>query len=266
VRRCGLVAHFRPISWFTGVVRRSAEEIAKMRKAGRVVAEMHAATRAAARPGVTTAELDRVAREVLERRGARSNFLNYHGFPAVICASPNDMIVHGIPGGYRLEEGDILSIDCGAIVEGYHGDAAFTMGIGAIDPAADKLIKVTEQSLWAGIEQIRSGNRLNDIGLAVQTVAEGAGFSVVREYVGHAIGTAMHEEPQIPNYWPGRPGPILKSGMVLAVEPMVNIGSAATVLLDDGWSVVTADGSLSAHFEHTIAVTDDGPEVLTVLD
>jgi methionyl aminopeptidase len=247
-------------------VRRSAEEIAKMRKAGRVVAEMHAATRAAARPGVTTAELDRVARDVLDRRGARSNFLNYHGFPAVICASPNDMIVHGIPGSYRLEEGDIISIDCGAIVEGYHGDAAFTMGIGAIDPAAEKLIKVTEQSLWAGIEQIRSGNRLNDIGMAVQTVAEGAGFSVVREYVGHAIGTAMHEEPQIPNYWPGRPGPVLKSGMVLAVEPMVNIGGAATVLLDDGWSVVTADGSLSAHFEHTIAVTDDGPDVLTVLD
>ncbi len=186
-----------------------------MRKAGRVVAEMHAATRAAARPGVTTAELDRVAREVLERRGARSNFLNYHGFPAVICASPNDMIVHGIPGGYRLEEGDILSIDCGAIVEGYHGDAAFTMGIGAIDPEAEKLIRVTEQSLWAGIEQIRAGNRLHDIGLAVQTVAEGAGFSVVREYVGHAIGTAMHEEPQVPNYWPGRPGPALKSGMVL---------------------------------------------------
>ncbi len=234
-----------------------------MRKAGRVVAEMHAATRAAARPGVTTAELDRVAREVLDRRGARSNFLNYHGFPAVICTSPNDMIVHGIPGGYRLEEGDILSIDCGAIVEGYHGDAAFTMGIGTIDPAAEKLIKVTDQSLWAGIEQIRSGHRLHDIGLAVQTVAEGAGFSVVREYVGHAIGTAMHEEPQIPNFWPGRPGPLLKSGMVLAVEPMVNAGGAGTVLLDDGWSVVTADGSLSAHFEHTIAVTDDGPEVLT---
>ena len=155
---------------------------------------------------MTTADLDRVAREVLDRRGARSNFLNYHGFPAVICTSPNDMIVHGIPGDYRLAEGDILSIDCGAIVEGYHGDAAFTMGIGAIDPVAEKLIKVTEQSLWAGIEQIRPGNRLHDIGLAVQTVAEGAGFSVVREYVGHAIGTAMHEDPQVPNYWPGRPG------------------------------------------------------------
>jgi methionyl aminopeptidase len=245
-------------------VRRSREEIAKMRKAGRVVAEMHAATRAAARPGVTTAELDRVARDVLDKRQARSNFLHYHGFPAVICASPNNMIVHGIPGEYRLKDGDILSIDCGAIVEGYHGDAAFTMGIGDIDRVAEKLIRVTEESLWAGIEQIRQGNRLNDIGLAVQTVAEGAGFSVVREYVGHAIGTEMHEEPQVPNYWPGRPGPVLKTGMVFAVEPMVNAGGPETVLLDDGWSVVTADGSLSAHFEHSIAVTEDGPEVLTL--
>jgi methionyl aminopeptidase len=238
-------------------------EIAKMRKAGRVVAEMHATIRAAARPGVTTEALDRVARAVLERRQARSNFLHYHGYPAVICASPNNVIVHGIPGDYRLDEGDILSIDCGAIVEGYHGDAAFTMGIGPIDPRAEKLIRVTEDSLWAGIEQIRPGNRLHHIGQAVQTVAEGAGFSVVREYVGHAIGTAMHEEPQVPNYWPGRPGPVLKTGMVFAVEPMVNAGGPETVLLDDGWSVVTADGSLSAHFEHTIAVTDDGPEVLT---
>jgi methionyl aminopeptidase len=246
------------------MVRRSTDEIAKMRKAGRVVAEMHAATRAAARPGVTTAELDRVARDVLERRGARSNFLNYHGFPAVICASPNNMIVHGIPGDFRLSEGDIISIDCGAIVEGYHGDAAYTMGIGEIDRVAEKLIRVTEESLWAGIAQMKSGNRLNEIGLAVQTVAEGAGFSVVREYVGHAIGTAMHEEPQVPNYWPGRPGPVLKTGMVFAIEPMVNSGGPETVLLDDGWSVVTADGSLSAHFEHSIAVTDDGPEVLTL--
>jgi methionyl aminopeptidase len=213
---------------------------------------------------VTTAELDRVARDVLDKRQARSNFLHYHGFPAVICASPNNMIVHGIPGEYRLKDGDILSIDCGAIVEGYHGDAAFTMGIGDIDRVAEKLIRVTEESLWAGIEQIRQGNRLNDIGLAVQTVAEGAGFSVVREYVGHAIGTEMHEEPQVPNYWPGRPGPVLKTGMVFAVEPMVNAGGPQTVLLDDGWSVVTADGSLSAHFEHSIAVTEDGPEVLTL--
>ena len=235
-----------------------------MRKAGRVVAEMHAATREAARPGVTTAELDRVAREVLDRRGARSNFLGYHGFPAVICTSPNSMIVHGIPGAYRLEEGDIISIDCGAIVEGYHGDAAFTMGVGAISGEAEKLLSVTEEALWAGIDRLREGNRLHDVGLAVAQVAEGAGFSVVREYVGHAIGTAMHEDPQVPNYWPGTPGPKLKRGMVFAVEPMVNAGGPETVTLDDGWGVVTVDGSLSAHFEHTIAVGDDGPEVLTV--
>ncbi len=170
-----------------------------MRRAGRVVAEMHEATRKAARPGVTTAELDRVAREVIERRGARSNFLNYHGFPAVICTSPNDMIVHGIPGPYRLEEGDIVSIDCGAIIEGYHADAAYTMAIGEVDPAALELIRVTEESLRKAIEQMVEGNRLSDIGHAVQSVAEGAGYSVVREYVGHGIGTAMHEDPQVPN-------------------------------------------------------------------
>lgn len=246
-------------------MRRSAAEIAKMRKAGRVVAEMHEATRAAIRPGVTTGELDKVAREVLERRGARSNFLNYHGFPAVICTSPNDMVVHGIPGKHRLEEGDIISIDCGAIIEGYHGDAAYTAPVGRVTPEAEKLLRVTEESLWAGIKQMEAGNRLHDIGAAVQTVAEGAGYSVVRQYVGHAIGTAMHESPQVPNYWPGRRGPKLKTGMVYAVEPMINAGVKETVELDDGWSVVTADGSLSAHFEHSIAITDDGPQVLTVL-
>jgi methionyl aminopeptidase len=235
-----------------------------MRRAGRVVAEMHSETRAAARPGVTTAELDRVARDVLDKRSARSNFLGYHGFPAVICASPNSMIVHGIPGPYRLEEGDIISIDCGAIVEGYHADAAYTMPIGEVGPDATRLIDVTERSLLAGIERLRDGNRLHDVGAAVQQVAEGAGYSVVREYVGHAIGTAMHEEPQVPNYWPGTPGPKLRVGMVFAVEPMVNVGGPETRLLDDGWSVVTADGSLSAHWEHTIVVTDNGPEVLTV--
>jgi methionyl aminopeptidase len=240
------------------------EEIAKMRQAGRIVAEMHERTRAAARPGVTTAELDAVASQVLERRNARSNFLNYHGFPAVICTSPNDMIVHGIPGEYRLAEGDILSIDCGAIVEGYHADAAFTMAIGKVTPEDEALMHITEQSLWAGIDQMRDGNRLHDIGRAVQELVEKAGFSVVREYVGHAIGTAMHEEPQVPNYWPGTPGPKLKVGNVFAVEPMVNVGGPGTRLLGDGWSVVTADGRRSAHFEHTIAVTEDGPEVLTI--
>jgi methionyl aminopeptidase len=245
-------------------MRRNSDEIVKMRRAGRVVAEMHERCVAAARPGVTTADLDKVAREVLERRNARSNFLNYHGFPAVICTSPNDVIVHGIPGGYTLREGDILSLDCGAIIEGYHGDAAVTIPIGGVSDEASRLMKVTEESLWAGIEQIRDGHRLSDIGHAVQTVAEGAGYSVVREYVGHGIGTAMHEEPQIPNYGPPGKGIRLRVGHVFAVEPMVNAGGPGTVLLDDGWTVKTADGSLSAHFEHTIAVTDEGPEVLTV--
>ena len=247
-------------------MRRNNEEIAKMRRAGRVVAEMHERTRQAARPGVTTADLDRVAREVLERRGARSNFLNYHGFPAVICTSPNDMIVHGIPGPYRMKDGDIISIDCGAIIEGYHADAAFTMPVGDADPEALKLIATTEESLRAGIKAMVDGNRLSDIGHAVQTVAEAGGYSVVREYVGHAIGTAMHEEPQVPNYGPPGKGPKLRVGMVFAVEPMVNLGGPGTRVLDDGWSVVTADGSLSAHAEHTIAITDNGPEVLTVPD
>ncbi|HUX05656.1 MAG TPA: type I methionyl aminopeptidase [Acidimicrobiales bacterium] len=244
-------------------MRRSADELDKMRKAGKVVAEMHEKTRAAIRPGVTTRELNAVAVEVLERRGARSNFLNYHGFPAVICTSPNDMIVHGIPGDYVLEEGDIISVDCGAIVEGYHGDAAYTAGVGAISDLARRLLEVTERSMWAGIDQLVAGKRLHEVGRAVQHVAEAAGFSVVREYVGHAIGTAMHESPQVPNYWPGTPGPTLKTGMVFAVEPMVNVGSYETYVLDDGWSVMTQDGSLSAHFEHTIAVTDHGPEVFT---
>jgi methionyl aminopeptidase len=245
-------------------VRKTADEIAKMRRAGRIVAEMHERTRGAIRPGVTTAELDKVAREVLDRRGARSNFLGYHGFPAVICTSPNDMIVHGIPGDYRLEEGDVVSVDCGAIVEGYHGDAAYTAPVGEVGREAIRLMEVTERSLWAAIEQMVDGNRLSDIGHAVQTVAEAAGFSVVREYVGHAIGTAMHEEPQVPNYGPPGRGPRLRPGLVLAVEPMVNAGGPGTRLLGDGWSVVTADGSLSAHFEHTIAVGEEGPEVLTL--
>ncbi len=242
-----------------------------MRKAGRVVAEMLELTAQAARPGVTTAELDRVARQVLERRGARSNFLGYPGgpgvapFPAVICTSPNNVVVHGIPGPYVLEEGDIISLDCGAIVDGYHGDAAVTVAVGQASALAEKLVRVTKESLQAGIGQLVEGNRLHEVGLAVQTVAEGAGLSVVRGYVGHAIGTRMHEDPQVPNYWPGSPGPKLRTGMVFAVEPMVNAGAPGTVVLDDGWTVVTADGSLSAHFEHTIAVTDDGPEVLTQL-
>ena len=247
-------------------IRKSSDQLAKMRLAGSVVAEMHAKIREAIRPGITTLELDAIARDVLDRRGARSNFLNYGHppFPAVVCTSPNDVIVHGIPGPYRLKDGDIISIDCGAIIDGWHGDAAFTAGVGQITVEAARLLEVTEASLHAGIEAMVVGNRISDIGHAVQTVAEAAGFSVVREYVGHAIGTRMHEEPQVPNYGEPGSGPKLKSGMVFAVEPMVNAGTRKTKLLDDGWTVVTADGELSAHFEHTIAITDDGPQIFTL--
>jgi methionyl aminopeptidase len=243
--------------------RRSRDDIEAMRRAGAVVAEMHERIRAAVRPGVTTAELDAVGRQVLADRGATSNFLGYHGYPAVICASPNEMVVHGIPGDVVLDEGDIISIDCGAVVDGWHGDAAFTMGVGEIDAEAARLIEVTDRSLDAAIAELVAGNRLGDVGHAVQSVVEAAGFSVVEDYTGHAIGQAMHEDPQVPNL--GRPGRGAKIhvGNVFAIEPMVNAGSPDTRLLDDGWSVVTADGAWSAHVEHTIAVTDDGPLVLT---
>ena len=225
---------------------------------------MHEATRAAAKPGVTTAELDAVAREVLDRRGAKSNFLHYRGFPAVICTSPNDMIVHGIPGDYVLEEGDILSVDCGAIIEGYHGDAAFTMAIGEVPAEAARLMEVTERSLWAGIDQLRAGQPPargrpgRPGGGRGGRVLRGPGVRGARHRHGHARGAPGAQ------LLARQGGPMLKTGMVFAVEPMVNAGGPATRVLDDGWSVVTADGRLSAHFEHTIAVTDDGPEVLTL--
>ena len=227
---------------------------------------MHACIREAIRPGVTTLDLDRIGREVIERRGARSNFLGYGHppFSGVICASPNDVIVHGVPGSYRLDEGDIISIDCGAIIEGWHGDAAFTAGVGIIAPEAARLIEVTEASLAAGIRAMVPGGRLSDIGAAVQGVAEQAGFSVVREYTGHGIGLAMHEEPDIPNWGkPGR-GRKLAPGQTYAVEPMVCQGRADTKVLDDQWTVATRDGLLAAHSEHTIAITDSGPEILTL--
>jgi methionyl aminopeptidase len=247
------------------ITRKNREQIALMRRAGRVVAEMHEVCTRAAKPGATTLDVDAAAREVLQRRGARSNFLGYNGFPAVVCTSPNDVIVHGIPSAdVVLEAGDILSIDCGAIIEGWHADAAVTVPVDEIDDESARLIDVTRRSLEAAIDQVVEGHRLGDVGAAVEGIAEQAGFSVVREYVGHGIGTAMHEDPQVPNYGPAGRGLKLKEGHVLAIEPMVNAGTAATRLLDDGWTVVTADGRRSAHFEHTIAVTDHGPEVLTV--
>ena len=235
-----------------------------MRRAGRVVAEMHDRIGAAIRPGVTLAQLDAIGREVIARRGARSNFLGYHGYPAVICASRNDVVVHGIPGPEVLTEGDIVSIDCGAIVDGYHGDAAFTAGVGEIDAEARRLIEVTRSALDAGIVELVPGSRLGDLGAAVQSTVERAGFSVVRDYVGHGIGTAMHEQPDVPNRGRRGRGRRVAAGDVYAVEPMVAVGTDETTVLADGWTVVTTDGSWAAHWEHTIAVTDDGPEILTL--
>jgi methionyl aminopeptidase len=247
------------------VLAKSRAQIALMRRAGRVVAEMHEACTLAAKPGATTADLDAAAREVLSRRGAQSNFLGYHGFPAVACISPNEVIVHGIPGDRVIDEGDIVSVDCGAIVEGWHADAAITIPVGVIDAESRRLLDTTRAALEAGIAESSAGKRLGDIGAAVEGVASAGGFAVVREYVGHGIGTAMHEEPDVPNYGAAGRGMRLRTGMVLAIEPMLNAGKRSTRLLDDGWTVVTADGSRSAHFEHTVAITDAGPEVLTLL-
>jgi methionyl aminopeptidase len=244
---------------------RSAAELAVMRRAGLVVAEMHEAIRAAIAPGVSTAALDRIGRDVLDRRQAQSNFLGYHGYPAVICASPNDVIVHGIPSeDVVLAEGDIVAIDCGAIVDGWHGDAAFTAPVGTVSDEAARLIAVSEGALAAAVAAMVDGGRLGDIGYAVAGVVEAAGISVVREYTGHGIGRAMHEAPPVPNHGRRGTGPRLRPGTVLAVEPMVNAGGPETEVLDDGWSVITADGSWSAHAEHTVAVTADGPEILTL--
>jgi methionyl aminopeptidase len=248
------------------IIRKSSQEVDRMRRAGRLVGHTLSIVSAAARPGVSLLELDQLAERTIREAGATPSFLGYHGFPATLCLSPNDVVVHGIPNGYVVQEGDVLSIDCGAIVEGYHGDAAVTIPIGEVDEAARRLIATTERSMWAGIGQVRAGRRLSDIGHAVEQVALEPGYGVVREYVGHGIGTAMHEEPQVPNY--GRPGRGLRLdvGLVLAIEPMLNQGGPETEVLDDGWTVVTRDGSRSAHFEHTVAITPAGPEVLTLLD
>jgi methionyl aminopeptidase len=245
------------------ITRKTPEQIAIMRRAGTVVAEMHEVCVRAARPGATTADLDRAAREVLDRRGAQSNFLNYHGFPAVVCTSPNEVIVHGIPDDRRLVDGDVISLDFGVLYEGFHTDSAWTFPVGEVDASAAELLKVTEASLDAAIAQCRPGNRLGDVGYAVEQVAEAAGFSLVREYAGHGVGRALHEDPWIPNYGPPGRREVLSPGMTLAIEPMVNAGGEGTKVLADGWAVVTADGSLSAHFEHTVAITPEGHEVLT---
>ena len=235
-----------------------------MGEAGRITARALRLVGERVRPGVATGELDSVAEQAIREEGAVPAFLGYHGFPASICASLNSQVVHGIPGKTRLREGDIISIDIGAVHEGYYGDSARTFAVGEVSELAKALMDATERSLFAGIALCEPGRHLYDISSAVQTVAEGAGFSVVREYVGHGIGQAMHEEPNVPNYGPAGKGPLLKEGMVFAIEPMVNAGGAAVESLDDGWTVVTQDGSLSAHFEHTVAITPSGPLVLTV--
>jgi len=237
-----------------------------MRAAGRVVAEMHQAIRAAAAPGVTTLHLDKVARDVLTARGAGSNFLGYHGYPAVICASVNDELVHGIPNQRPLQDGDIVSIDCGAIVNGWHGDAAFTMGVGEIDAAAQRLIDTADRALAAAIAAMQPDGHLGDVGAAVEAVVDAAGYGSPREYCGHGIGRAMHEDPDVENRGRRGKGPRLEPGVVLAIEPMLIAGGRDDVfVLDDDWTVVTADGSLAAHTEHTVVVTENGPEILTRL-
>jgi methionyl aminopeptidase len=247
---------------------KTRRELDAMREAARHVAEVLLELRELAKPGVTTGDLDQHARKAIKRRGVTSSFLGYgpHGlppYPGVVCVSVNDEIVHGIPGGRVLEEGDVVSVDFGVSYEGYHGDSAFTVTLGSGSEEARRLVEATRDALERGIEQMVPGNRLSDIGHAVQVRAESEGFSVVRQFVGHGIGREMHEPPQIPNYGPAGRGPRLKPGMVFAIEPMVTAGGPDVAILEDEWTAVTADGSLAAHFEHTILITEHGPEVLT---
>lgn len=259
------------MSYGERITLKSRRELETMREVGQHTGEILMGLRERARAGVTTGQLNDFAGKELKRRGLNSPFLNYSPgglppYPAVICASINDEIVHGIPGSRELQEGDIISLDFGVECRGFHGDSAVTIPIGPISQEARKLLEATRDSLYEGVGEMLPGKRLSDIGAAVQKRAEGEGFSVVRQFVGHGIGRQMHEPPQVPNYGsPGR-GQRLQHGMVLAVEPMVNVGSEKVRILDDGWTAVTVDGQLSAHFEHTIAITDAGPEVLTKVD
>lgn len=246
---------------------KTERQVALMREAGLVVGRTLELLRAAVAPGVSTRELDAIAEEHIRACGAVPSFKGYHGFPATICTSVNDEIVHGIPGDRVLREGDVISIDAGAILAGWHGDAAVTVPVGEVAPELTELLRVCEEAMWRGFAAARLGGRLSDISHAVESSVRAAGpYGIVEEYVGHGIGTEMHQDPPVPNY--GRPsrGPRLQRGLVLAVEPMVNLGSPATVLLEDGWTVKTRDGSRSAHFEHTFTLTDDGPWVLTAID
>src|SRR5918997_2717547 len=247
------------------IIGKSRKELEKMRAAGQLVGRVLQELRRMVEPGVTTLEIDMAAERMIREAGALPTFKGYHGYPFSICASVNEQVVHGFPSDYVLQEGDIFSIDCGATLEGFVGDTATTVPVGEVDEEKLRLIQVTEECLDRAIEKCRPGNHLGDIGWAVQEHAEANGYSVVRDYVGHGIGRRMHEDPQIPNY--GRPGlgPKIKSGYVFAIEPMVNLGTHFTKVLSDGWTVVTLDGNPSAHAEHTIAITEDGPEVLTLV-
>jgi methionyl aminopeptidase len=248
------------------IIRKSAAEIEAMARAGRIVVETLGLLGEQIRPGTTTAELDAIAEEFIRSQGGAPTFKGYRGYPASICTSPNDMIVHGIPGPYALEEGDILSIDVGVTLDGYVADSAHTFAVGRIDPETDRLLEACQDALAAGVEQCQPGGRLSDISHAVQRVTEENGYSVVRALVGHGVGRSMHEDPQIPNFGPPGRGPELAPGMVFAIEPMINAGGPDIQVADDRWSISTADGSLSAHFEHTVAVTEAGPRILTLAE
>lgn len=248
------------------IIIKTDREIELMRRAGRLVGEALLEIKNAVKPGITTKELDRIAEKYIIKRNAKPSFKGYYGFPASICTSVNEEVVHGIPSENKvLREGDIISVDCGVVLDGYHGDAARTFAVGKVSPEAEKLIEVTKESFFKGIEKAVLGNRLTDISAAVQEYVEGFGFSVVRDYVGHGIGSNMHEKPEIPNY--GRPGrgPKLVKGMALAIEPMVNMGRYNVKTQSNNWTVVTTDGSLSAHYENTIAILENGPEILTLI-
>ncbi|MCX6035604.1 MAG: type I methionyl aminopeptidase [Chloroflexi bacterium] len=254
------------MSWDRDISIKSAAEIALMREAGRINAEVLAAVRELLQPGVTTADLNAAAEEILRKHGAYSPFKNYGRppFPASICVSLNEQLVHGIPGNRKLQEGDIVSVDCGTVLEGFVGDSAFTAGVGEVSPMARKLIEVTERALYVGIAMMRTGNKTGDVSAAIQQYVEAQGFYVVREYTGHGVGRKMHEGPQVPNYGAPGTGVALRPGMTIALEPMVLIGTHRTRVLSNQWTVVSADGSLTAHQEHSVAITEGDPLVLTV--
>lgn len=255
-----------PSSYSGGITIKSRREMEAMERAGAIVGATLTLLKKSVEPGMTTADLNRIADKNIRSMGAVPTFLGYHGFPGSICASVNEEIVHGIPGKRVLKEGDIIKMDCGATIDGFIGDAAISVAVGEISEEAQKLMDDTQASLYAGIEAARPGNRIGDIGAAVSGYATPRGYGVVRQFVGHGVGRYLHEDPQVPNYGEAGKGVLLRPGMCICIEPMLNIGTEDTIILDDDWTVVTSDGSLSAHFEHTLAITADGPKILTMHD